>query len=75
MWLITVRVFPSAEYLHSMICICLLPRYIGSGMRCPFELVVYPMALIRSGLWWVGLCCCGRIYSGMVCGWFAVFGL
>ena len=33
------------------------------------------MALIRSGLWWVGLCCVGRIYSGMDCGWFDVFGL
>ena len=44
-------------------------------MSWPLEFMVYPMALIRSGLWWVGLCCGGRIYSGMVCGWFAVSGL
>ena len=36
---------------------------------------MYHMALIMSSMWWVGLCCGGRIYSGMVCGWFAVFGL
>jgi len=33
------------------------------------------MALVRSGLWWVGLCCGERIHSGMVCGWLVVFGL
>ena len=67
--------FPSVEYLHSIICICLLPRYVRSEVSWPFEFVMYPIALIRSGLWWFGLCCGGRIYSGMVCGWFAVFGL
>jgi hypothetical protein len=54
-------VFPSVEYLLSMICICLLPRYVGSGMSWPFEFIVYSMALIRSGMWWVGLCYGGRI--------------
>ena len=57
MWSITYCVFPSVEYLHSMICICLLPRYVGSGMSCPLELVVYPMGCVwcvvgRSVLWW-----------------------
>ena len=54
---IIVCLFPSVEYWHSMICICFLPRYVGSGMNCPLKLVVYPMALIRFGLLWVGMCC------------------
>ena len=58
---ITACVFPSVEYLHSMICICLLPPYAGSGMSGPLEFIVYPMALIMFGLWWVGLCCGGSI--------------
>ena len=33
------------------------------------------MALIRSCVWWVGLCCLERICSCMVCGWFVVLGL
>ncbi len=41
---------PSVEYLHSMSCCCLLPRNDGSLMRCPLESIVYPIALMRSGL-------------------------
>ena len=70
-----VCVLLSIEYLHSMMCISLLPRYAGSGMSWPLELDVYPMVLIRSGMWWVGQCYGGRIYYGMVCGWLVVFGL
>ena len=76
MWSITTCVLTSVEYLHYMICSCLLPRYVGSGMSWPLEFVVYHMALIGSGLRWVGLCCGGRVYFGMVSGWFSsVFGL
>ena len=44
-------------------------------MRWPLGFVVYPIARNKSGLWWVGLWCGGRIYSGMVCGmvWYAWF--
>ena len=50
MWFITACMFPSVEYLHSMICISLLPRYVGSGVSWPLEFIVYPTAMIRSGL-------------------------
>ncbi len=75
MWSITACVFPSVEYLYSTIFFCLLPRYVGSGMSWPLESVMYPVALIRFGLWWVGMYCSGRIYYGVFCGWFAVFDL
>ena len=67
--------FPFAEYLHSMTCSSLMPRYVGSGMSWPLGLVVYPIARIRYGLWRVGLCCSGKMYSGIVCGWFDIPGL
>ena len=69
MWSMTACVFPYVEYLHSMSCSCLLSRYFGSGVSWPLGFQVSPIARIRSGLWWVGLCCDRRIYSGLVCGW------
>ncbi len=36
---------------------------------------VFPRVLIRFGLWCIGLWCAKRIYSGIVCGYFGVFGL
>ena len=61
--------FPSVEFLHSTSCSCLMPRYAGSGRRWPLGLVMYPIARIKFGLWWVDLWCGGRNYSSNVCGW------
>jgi len=36
-------------------------------MSLPFGPHAYPIALMKSGLWCVGLLCAGRMYSGMVC--------
>jgi hypothetical protein len=44
------RVFFSVEYLHSMSCRHLLPLYVMSSTSCPCVFLVYPMALIMSGL-------------------------
>jgi hypothetical protein len=41
----------SLEYLHSMSCKLLLPLYVVSSTSCPFEFLLYPMALMMSGLW------------------------
>ena len=50
MWSMTACMFPSVEYLHSMSCSCLLPLNVGSMVICSSELVVYLIALTRSGL-------------------------
>ena len=68
MWSMMSVMFPSVEYLHSMSCSCLRPLYVGSSLSLPSGPIVYPMALIMSGLWWVGLYCAGRMYSGMMWG-------
>ncbi len=60
--------FPSVEYLHSMSCSCLLPLYVGSSLSLPSDPIMYPIARMMSGLWWVGLYCDGRMYSGMMWG-------
>ena len=52
-----VCMLSSVEYLHSMICICLRPRYVGSLTSLPCELRVKQIARMRSGLWCLGLCC------------------
>jgi len=75
MWSMTAWVFSYVEYLHYMICSCLLLRNFGSGMSWPLGFVVYSIARIKSSLWWVGLCYVGSVYLGMVCGQFGVFGL
>ncbi len=58
------------EYLHYIICRHLRPLYIGSASRAPLEFIVYPMALMMSGLWCFGLWCFGRILLGMMVGCF-----
>ena len=68
-------VFPTVEYLHSMSCSCLLPRNVGSVMSWPLGLEVYATTLIRSSLWCTGLWYAIRIYFGIVCNCFGVFGL
>ena len=68
MWSMMSVMLPSVEYLHSMSCSCLRPLYVGSSLSLPSGPIVYPMALIMSGLWWVGLYCAGRMYSGMMWG-------
>ena len=59
---------PSVEYLHSISWSCLRPLYVGSSLRVPSGPIVYPMARMMSGLWWVGLCCAGMRYYGMMLG-------
>ena len=61
-----VCILPSVEYLHSMICICLRPRNVGSLTSFPCLLSMKPTARMRSGLWCLGLCCGCITYSGMV---------
>jgi hypothetical protein len=45
-----------------------------SATRAQREFMMYPMALMMSGLWCVGLLCFGRIVLGMMMGclWFAL---
>ena len=74
-WAMKTWAFPFVYYLHSMICSCLLPRKVGSLMRWPLVLVVYPIAVIRSGLWCTGMWCVDIMYSIIVCGWYGVLGL
>jgi len=40
--------------------------YVGSATRAPLEFIMYPMALMMSGLWCFGLFCFGRIVLGMM---------
>ena len=40
----------------------------GSSLSVPSGPIKYPMAQMISGLWWVGLCCAGRMYFGMMWG-------
>ena len=56
------------EYLHSMSCRHLLPLYVMSSTICPFVFLVYPMALMMSGLWCCGLLCLGRRSVGNMVG-------
>ncbi len=60
----------SVEYLHYIICIYLLPLYVVSSISMPCEFILYPTALIMSGLWCVGLLCFGRMLVGMMVGFF-----
>jgi len=50
------------------------PLYVGSATRVPLEFIMYPMALMMSGLWCFGLLCLGRILLGMMVG-YVVFNL
>ena len=68
MWSMMSVMLPSVEYLHSISCSCLLPLYVGSSLSFPSGPIVYPIARMMSGLWWVGLYCAGRMYSGMMWG-------
>ena len=62
--------FPSVEYFHSIICIYLLPLYVGSGMSWSVEFIVYPMALVWSGLVCGGSVCV--VVGGYILVWFVV---
>ena len=44
------RLLLSVEHLHSMSCRRLLPLYVVSSTSCPRVFLVYPMALMMSGL-------------------------
>jgi hypothetical protein len=63
----------SVEYLHYIICTHLRPLYVGSATRAPLEFMMYPMALMMSGLWCFGLLCVERMLLGMMVGCFFVF--
>ena len=60
------------EYSHSMSCKLLLPLYVGSSTSCALEFLLYPMALMMSGLWCFGLLCFGSMFSGIMVGCFIV---
>jgi len=53
------EVLLSVEYLHSISFRHLCPLYVGSATRAPREFMLYPMALMMSGLWCFGLLCVG----------------
>ena len=73
-WILFIvsSVLLSVEYLHSMSCKLLLPFYVVSSTRCPFEFLLYSMALAMSGLWCFGLLCSGSMFSEMMVGCFIV---
>ena len=74
MWSMISDMLLSVEYLHSMSLRLLRPLYAVSTTRAPREFMMYPMALMMSGLWCFGLLCFGRIVVGMMVGWF-IFAL
>ncbi len=49
-WSMMSVIFPSVEYLHSMSCSCLLPRYVWSISSFPSGPNLKPIALIMYGL-------------------------
>ncbi len=61
-------VLESVEYLHSISCRHRLPLYDGSSTSCLSAFHRYPMALIMSGLWCIGLLCLGRRLVGIIVG-------
>ena len=63
----------SVEYLHYIICRHLRPLYAGSATKTPSVFMMYPMALMMSGLWCFGLLCFGRMLVGMMVGCFECF--
>ena len=66
------NVLLSVEYLHSMSCRFLLPLYVVSSSRCPYEFFLYPMALMMSGLRCLGLLCFYNMFSGIIVGCFVL---
>ena len=68
MLVIVSRVLLYVEYLHYMSCRHLLPLYVVSSTNCPLVFLVYPMALMMSGLWCWGLLCLGRRSVGIMVG-------
>ncbi len=72
MLFIVSSVLLSVESLHSMSCKLLLPLYVVSTTRCPCEFLMYPMALMISGLWCFVFLCFGSINSGIMVGCFIV---
>ena len=42
--------------------------YVGSATRAPLDFMMYPMALMMSGLCCFGLMCFGRIVLGIMVG-------
>ena len=61
-------VLMSVEYLHSMSCRHLLPLYVVSSTSCPWEFLLYAMALMMSGLGCCGLLCLGSRSVGIMVG-------
>ncbi len=63
------------EYSHYMSCRLLHPLYVVFSTKCPSEFLLYPMALMMSGLWCFGLLClgvCFGYYGGVFCCLFVV---
>ena len=69
-WSVISEVLLFVEYLHYISLRHLRPLYVGPATRAPREFMLYPMALMMSGLWCFGLLCFGSIVLGMMVGCF-----
>ena len=65
-------VLVSREYLHSMNCRHLLPLYVVSSTISSCEFLLYPMALMMSGVQCFGLLWFGNRVLGIMVGCFVV---
>jgi hypothetical protein len=68
MLLMVSSVLLFVEYLPSMICRYLLYLYEVSSTSCPWEFLMYPIALIMSRLGCCGLLCFGSRLIDMIVG-------
>jgi len=60
----------SVEYLHSFGWRHLRPLCVVYATKAPREFMMYPTALMMSGLWCYGLLCFGRNVLGIIVGCF-----
>ena len=68
MWSTISDMLMSVDYLYSISWRHLRPPYVVSATKAPREFMMYPMALMMSGLCCVGLLCFWRIVLGMIVG-------
>ena len=74
MWSMISDMLLFVEYLHSISWRPLRPLYVGSAIRAPLAFMMYPIALMMSGLWCFGLLYFGRIVLCIMVG-YLIFAL
>ena len=72
MLLMVSSVLLYVEYLHSMLCMHILPLYERSAASCPWEFLIYFIALTMPGVRCCGLLCLGSMLVGMIVGCYVV---